>query len=76
MGWIEKNSSVESIQRVGLKILTIVVRYLEAKSLCNFISKEVLWMHILIDKYIAPDSLMECIQHERKIKGNVLIERH
>ena len=40
----------------GLKDLNLFGKTLAVNSLWNFFSKESLWKHILLQKYIAPDS--------------------
>eukprot|EP01018_Ginkgo_biloba_P002298 Gb_28324 [translate_table: standard] len=55
----------------GLKNIHLFRQSLAAKSLWLLISKESLWRRIIIQKYIAPNSLIDWIRMERKSIHNV-----
>jgi hypothetical protein len=54
-----------------MKNIHLFGKSLAAKSLWNVITKESLWKRILIQKYIAPGTLLEWIRKERKSIVNV-----
>jgi hypothetical protein len=50
----------------GLKYIHYFGRSLATKSLWNLLTKENIWRRIIIQKYIAPNSLLDSVRMERK----------
>jgi hypothetical protein len=70
VNWI-KIAAPKSLGGWGLKDIHIFNHSLDAKSLWNMITKESFWRRILIQKYIAPGTILDWTRKERKSTHNV-----
>jgi hypothetical protein len=68
---VEKVGSPKGSRRVGLKKYSFLCQSLVAKSLWLVLTKKILWSGILVQKYIAPGSIIDWIRRENKSIHNV-----